>query len=83
MIVLPIGAFIVKQDEAKKSLIERTDSKKPNTGIIVFTSVELNKYQLATVVFRENYGEKIIIDEQEYLFFRDFNSSIFYILADD
>ncbi len=93
MIVLPKGAFIVKRDEAvvvenKSGLIlsqEDLKPKPPNTGVILFTSEELNKYQLCKIVFRENFGEDITIDgvEGDLLFFRDFNSSYYYILKDD
>lgn len=96
MIELPKGAFIVLQDdyieeeqEAKASLIitqediKKTKSK-PNTGEIIFTSPELTKYQLCKVVFRENFGEtKIKIKGQEYLYFRDWDSQIFYVIIDD
>jgi len=84
MIVLPKGAFIVKQDEIQKktSLILTMENlnEKPNTGEIIFTSEELNEFQFCKVVFRENFSEKIDIGEhKDLLYFRDFNSSIFYV----
>ena len=90
MIILPKGAFVVKQDEIKEkeektALILTMESinekpKKPNTGEIIFTSEELNEFQLCKVVFRENFAEKIDIGEhKDLLYFIDFNSSIFYV----
>lgn len=93
MIVLPEKAFIVKRDEAQVVEPKTTSGiimsqedlkpKLPNTGTIVFTSKELNKYQLCKVVFRENFSEEIEIDGQTLLYFRDFNSSIFYVIEDE
>lgn len=89
MIVLPKGAFVVKRDEAKvvensSGLIldrEELKPKLPNTGVIIFTSEELNEYQTCKVVFRENFSEKIDIeDHKDLLYFRDFNSSIYYVI---
>jgi hypothetical protein len=93
MMILPEGAFTVAQDEAvvvEKKVggiildIEEhnTKPKKPNTGVIFFTAPELKKYQGCKVVFRENFGEDITIGAAEYLYFRDFNSSIYYVIED-
>lgn len=92
MIILPPNAFMVLQDEAiveevKPSLIYIMEKpkellEKPNTGEIVYTAEELNKYQGCKVVFRTNFADKIMIGAQEFLFFRDFNSSIYYVLDD-
>jgi hypothetical protein len=90
MMILPKGAFIVKQDEIvekeeKIAIILTMEDlkekpKKPNTGVIIFTSEELNEFQLYRVVFRENFFEKIDVGEyKDLLYFRDFNSSIFYV----
>jgi len=85
MIILPKGAFIVLQDEAQEKKnkiivsVNKTKPKKPNTGKIIFTSEELNKYQFYRVVFRESFAEEININGKPYLFFRDFNSSIYYV----
>lgn len=93
MIVLPKGAFTVIQDEAvivkddKPKIILSIEEvneapKKPNTGIIVYTSEELNKYQGCKVVFRENFCEEVNINGVEMLYFRDFESSIYYVIKD-
>jgi hypothetical protein len=87
MIILPKGAFIVERDKPiikeKTALILSTEEIKPilpNTGTIIFTSEELNEFQLCKVVFRENFAEKIDVEEyKDLLYFRDFNSSIFYV----
>lgn len=92
MIVLPKGAFMVLQDEPiekenKSGIIlsaKPEKEKKPNTGVIVYTSEELNKYQLCRVVFRENFGEEEIeVNGKKYIFFRDFNSQIYYVITDE
>ena len=90
MIILPTGAFTVLQDEAQEvppqkiiiNLEEVHNPKKPNTGIITYTAPELNKYQGCRVVFRENFSENIKIGETPLLYFRDFESSIYYVIED-
>lgn len=95
MITLPKDAFMVLQDEApqqtefKSSLIlsmAEIDKKpeKPNTGIIVFTGDNVTKYQLYKVKFRANYAdpEEMEIGGKSYLYFRDFESSIYYVTKD-
>ena len=79
------GSVPLGQSNATGLSQEDLKPKPPNTGIILFTSEELNKYQLCKIVFRENFGEDITIDgvEGDLLFFRDFNSSHYYILKDD
>lgn len=95
MIVLPLGAFMVLQDEVE--VVEKSDRpslilsmsdmdrkpEKPNTGEIVFTSEELNKYQGCKVKVRLNFADPdpIEIKGVKYLYFRDFNSSIYYVIT--
>ena len=78
MIILPKGAFVVERDkpaekEDNLGLIlsaEDLKPKLPNTGTIIFTSEELNEYQLCKVVFRENFSEEIDIEKENcFLFF--------------
>lgn len=81
MIVLPKGAFVVEKD------VEETQvygvSKTKNTGTIVFTSEELKQYQGCKVKFRESFSEEVDIEQlKKLLFFRDFDSSIFYVITD-
>lgn len=92
MVILPEGAFTVIQDAAPEKIERKTiimtlddvDAKpeKPNTGTICYTAKELNKYQGCKVVFRENFCEEIDINGTEHLYFRDFNSSIYYVIED-
>lgn len=84
MIVLPKGAFTVIRSKAEEKTttgiyLPTESQKKPNFGTIAFTSEELNEYQGCEVVFRENFGEELEIEGTEHLFFRDFDSSIYYI----
>lgn len=94
MIELPKGAFMVIQDDTPektdltkiKGLITEEmmkDPKRPNTGEITFTSKELKHYQGLDVCFRESFGEEIEIEGTIFLFFRDFNSSIYYVLTNE
>lgn len=94
MIELPKGAFMVLQDEVikkedkvKTSLIltledEMTVDTKPNTGMVTATCESLKKYQTKKLVFRENFAEKIMVDGTEFLFFRDWDASIFYVILE-
>jgi hypothetical protein len=87
-IKLPKGAFIVKQDDIQEDNLSiilsiKETKKKPNTGTIVFVSEELKNVLNRKVVFRENFSEPINIGDEELLFFRDFNSSIYYTVVDE
>lgn len=80
---------IIKEKTAVSSLILSMDEidkkpEKPNTGIIVFTGSNVTKYQLHKVKFRANYAdpEEIEISGKSYLYFRDFESSIYYVTED-
>lgn len=83
MIVLPKGTFTVIKDEAKKQtesgiFLGDNDTKDIDTGIIAFTSVELNELQGAKVRFRPHFGEELEIEGIKHLYFRDYDSSIWY-----
>lgn len=79
-IILPKGAFIVKRQEVeKKSAIIGVEEKKLNIGTIIFTHESLNEYQGLSVVFRENFSEEIEINGEKLLYFRDLDSSIYYV----
>lgn len=84
--ILPKGAFIVKRDEPKESeslIINLGPAEKPNKGTIILAGPDLQQYIYSTVVFRENYFELIDIGEEKgLLYFRDFNSSIYFIEDD-
>jgi len=89
MIVLPPNAVMVLQDEApteKKSLIitsEDIKPQKPNTGTIIFTAPELKQYSLQRIKFRPNFAEEVEFEDKKYLYFRDLNSSMYWILKDE
>lgn len=96
MIVLPPGAFMLLQDEAKikeqterPSLIlsmEEIDKKpeRPNSGIITFTGEGVHEYQGCFARVRLNFADPdpVNIDGIDYLYFRDFNSSVQYAITD-
>lgn len=83
MIKLPKGAFtVVREEPEKKSSIIGVEVEKINRGTIMFTSEELNQYQGWVCVFREAFAETIKINGIEVLYFRDFDSSIYYVKKD-
>lgn len=87
MIVLPKGAFTVLADKpiavTDGGIILDEQSQEPvNTGKICYTHVDLNKYQGCKVVFRINHAEEIKIKGIDHLYFRDFDSSIFYLIEE-
>lgn len=89
MIILPTGAVIVKQriEKYKNSggiILEDTSAldKVYNDGEIIFTAPELTDLQSKKIVFRPNYAEEIDIKGEKYLFFRDVQSSMYYIIEE-
>lgn len=83
--ILPEGAFIVLADKAEEKtasgLILTPDAQEePDTGIVCFVSKDLEKHKSKKVRFRKNFSEELEIGDIKYLYFRDFNSSIYYIL---
>lgn len=88
MIKLPKGAFTVKVDAKEEKtasglILHSTQVEEPNKGEIIFTAEELNKYQGCRVVFRSNFGEDIEINNVKLKYFRDFDSSIFYVITNE
>lgn len=77
---LPEGAVLVERmQEEFKGLIITMDKSKPNRGTIVAACDSLKEFIGKTVVFRENFSEEIDIEDKKgLLYFRDFNSSIYY-----
>jgi hypothetical protein len=83
MIVLPKGAFMVLRKEPEtKSLIIGVEETVLNVGEITFTAPEMVDKQGLQVVFREHFSEKIKIKGVEYLYFRDYDSGIYYATTD-
>lgn len=85
MMILPKGAFMVLPDakeEKTKAGIILVDSlqKEPDTGTIIYTAKELNNLQGKRVRFRANFAEELEIEGKHFKFFRDLDSSIFYII---
>ena len=83
--ILPEGAFIVLADKAQETtasgLILTADvQEEPDTGVVCFVSPDLEEHISKKVRFRKNFGEELEIEGIKYLYFRDFNSSIYYIL---
>lgn len=83
MLVLPKGAFTVvpdkKEEKTKGGLILGIeDQKEPDTGVIGFTAPELKELKGSRVRFRKGFGEELDIDGVTHLYFRDYNSSIYY-----
>lgn len=70
--------MVKRQEEEKKSSLIGVETKLKNIGEIIFTAPDVEHYKGMIVVFRENFCETIIVEEVEYLYFRDFNSSIYY-----
>ena len=91
MIHLPPHAVIILQDEAPEKVERKVgalilspdelDAKpmKPNTGVVKFSCEEFEKYIGDKVTFRFQYGDIVTIEDVEYVYLRDFNSSIFYV----
>jgi len=82
MIVLPKGAVAVKIDKPKESIIIGVEPEPVDIGEIVYTSEELNKYQTCKIKFRHTYAEPVNIEGKEFLYLRDLESSMYYIIAD-
>ena len=82
-IYLPADAVIVLQDKAEEkrigNLILPTEESKPNSGVIVASGHSFKTHIGETAIFRENFAEKITIENIEYLYFRNFEASIFYL----
>lgn len=79
---LPEGAILVErlqEEETKGTIILNVTPVKSNKGTIIATCKSLSDFIGKTVVFRENFSEEIEIEGyKNILYFRDFNSSIYY-----
>lgn len=84
MNILPKGAFTIikdapiKQTKAGIFLGDTEAMNKIDTGTISLTSPELSEFQGSKVRFREQFGEPLEIDGIEHVYFRDYDSAIFY-----
>ena len=79
-IYLPEGAVLVERiQEEFKGILITMNQPKSNKGTIVATCESLKDFIGKTVVFRESFSEEIDIEDKKgLLYFRDFNSSIYY-----
>ena len=78
-IYLPNNAVIIERIVKKVSTVLITEDIKTNKGIVVAACSNLRKFVGRTIVFRENFSEPIFIEGKDnLLFFRDFESSIYY-----
>lgn len=87
-ITLPKGAYMVLPDEQEEKsaggiILGEEDKKIPIIGTIVYVGEGLEKYLGKRVRFRGSYAEFIELDKVPHMFFRDLNSSIYYLLEDD
>lgn len=88
MIVLPRGAFTVlpeKKAETTQSgiFLAKETREEPNRGIITLTCETLKHLQGKAIVFRPEFAEDIDIEGVTMKFFRDLNSSFYYIIDED
>lgn len=86
-ITLPKGAYIVLPDEQEDKsaggiILGEEDKEIPTVGTIVYVGEGLEKYLGRKVRFRGSYAEFIELDKVPHMFFRDLNSSIYYLLED-
>ena len=85
---LPPKAFIVLvQDEdivskTASGLFLGEKSIKKDTGTIVAISEDKKEFLNMKVKFRENFGEEVELNGNKYLYFRDFDTSIWYVIED-
>ena len=91
--ILPGECVLIKRDKpleqtASGIFLGEDSTEIIDTGIIVKVGIELTMKNLSTtfnpigqrVRFREAFGEIIMIDNEEYLFFRDLEPSIYYYI---
>lgn len=84
-------SILIKRDEVKKQtdsgLFLGDNQEKLDTGVIENVGEEyafdIQGRMIGTKVrFRESFAEPIVIKGQEYLFFRELESSIYYVIED-
>lgn len=86
-IILPAKCVLVKRDEPIKQtasgiFLGENTNETIDTGVIVKIgeALEVPKYIGTRVRFREAFGEILMIDNEEYLFFRELEPSIYYYI---
>ena len=89
-IILPAKCVLVKRDKPIKQtasgiFLGENTNETIDTGVIVKIgeALEVPKYIRTRVRFREAFGEILMIDNEEYLFFRELEPSIYYYYIDE
>ena len=95
-IVLPGECILIKRDKpvektASGLFIPKDSTEKIDTGVIVKVGLEITMKLLNSswsaigkkVRFRESFGESLMIDNEEYLFFRELEPSIYYYINEE
>lgn len=87
-IELPKGAYIVLPDEQKDTtvggiILGEENIKPPTEGVIVYAADDLKDMVGKRIRFRGSFAEFIEIEDVVHMFFRDLNSSIYYVIKDD
>lgn len=89
-VMLPGECMLIKRDKpAEKTasgiFLGDSSTEKIDTGTIVKIgmTLEVPKYIGKKVRFRESFGESLIIDNEEYLFFRELEPSIYYYINEE
>lgn len=94
-IVLPGECILIKRDkplEKTASGIFLGDVKEViDTGVIVKVGIDITVKLIGSswsaigkkVRFRESFGESLMIDNEEYLFFRELEPSIYYYINEE
>lgn len=89
MIKLLGNCMLIKRDAVQATtasgIFFAADSQKiPDTGTIIHVGPGLDSNLLGTRVrFRESFKEEIDIEGEMLLFFRDYESSLYYVIEDD
>lgn len=85
--VLPGECILIKRDKpleqtASGIFLGEDTTETIDTGVIVKIgeALEAPKYIGTRVRFREAFGEILMIDNEEYLFFRELEPSIYYYI---
>lgn len=95
-IVLPGECILIKRDEPLKQtasgiFLGEDSTEKIDTGTIVKVGLDITIKLIGSswsaigkkVRFRESFGESLMIDNEEYLFFRELEPSIYYYINEE
>ena len=95
-IVLPGECILIKRDKplektASGIFLGENSTEKIDTGVIVKVGIDITIKLVDSpwsaidkkVRFRESFGESLMIDNEEYLFFRELEPSIYYYINEE